>query len=407
VRSVHRLMIVVLLVGFPSLRGRAAEMLTLERTLDIARDRAPALLAAQERIEEARGRLEGASVLLRENPVFEATGGPSYSDRGRSHDLDLDVRQDFEVGGHRRARIEGAKAGVERETASVEDERRRLLRDVAGTFARALGADERRQLLAHTAEVAGELLRTTERRLNAGEVAILDVNAAQIAASRARADVRDAEAQQAERLGQLRALLGLDPREAVVLSGSLRDQPRYELDALLARAMDRPDLRALAAHAREADAEVRLGEARRWPDVGVRIGYRREEGADIPLSGLSLTLPLFVHGQEERAVGSARARQARLALDAAQRATEAEVRAAFEAYQRELEAVDDLERNALPVLDESERLAARSYELGQLSLPDLLLVRREVVEARMAYVTHQTDAAVARFELESRAGTLR
>jgi outer membrane protein TolC len=59
------------------------------------------------------------------------------------------------------------------------------------------------------------------------------------------------------------------------------------------------------------------------------------------------------------------------------------------------------------VLDESERLAVRSYELGQISLPDLLLVRREVAEARMAHVTHQTDAAVARVELESRAGMLR
>jgi cobalt-zinc-cadmium efflux system outer membrane protein len=407
VRSVRRSILVLLLVGSPSARGHAAELLTLERALDIARDRAPALLAAQERIEEARGRLEGASVLLRENPVFEVLGGPSYSDRGRSHDLDLDVRQEFELGGHRRARIEGAQAGVERETAGVENERRQLLREVAVAFGRALGADEWRRLLAHATDVAAELLRTAERRLSAGEVALLDVNAARVAASRARADGRAAEAEQAERLGQLRALLGLEPAETIVLRGSLRHHPSYELDALLARAADRADLRVLAAEVREADAEVRLGEARRWPDVGLRVGYRQEEGADIPLSGLSLTLPLFVHGQEERATGSARARRARLALDAARRATEAEVRAAFEAYQRELEAVDELERNALPVLDESERLAVRSYELGQISLPDLLLVRREVAEARMAHVTHQTDAAVARVELESRAGMLR
>ncbi len=406
-RSVHSSMIVVLLVGSLPLQGHAAEVLTLERALDIARDRAPMLLAAQERIAEARGRLEGASVVLRTNPIFEAVGGPSHSDRGRSHDLDLDLRQDFELGGHRQARIEGAKAGIDRETANVEDERRRVLRDVAVAFERARGADERRRLLAQAAATAAEVLRTAERRLNAGEVAVLDVNAAQVGASRARADMRGVEAEQAERLGQLRALLGLDPERAVVLIGAPGDRPRYELDDLLARAMERPDLRALAAEAREGDAEVRLGAARRWPDVGIRVGYRQEEGADIPLTGLSVALPLFVRGQEERAVGSARARRARLALDAARRAAEAEVRAAFEAYRRELEAVDELERNALPVLDESERLAARSYELGQTSLPALLLVRGQIVEARMAHVAHRTDAAVARIELESRAGTLR
>ena len=400
-RSVHSLMIVVLLVGSLPLRGHAAEVLTLERALDIARDRAPMLLAAQERIAEARGRLEGASVVLRANPIFEAVGGPSHSDRGRSHDLDLDLRQDFELGGHRQARIDGAKAGIDRETANVEDERRRVLRDVAVAFERTRGADERRRLLAQAAATAAEVRRTAERRLNAGEVAVLDVNAAQVGASRARADVCAVEAEQAERLGQLRALLGLDPERAIVLIGAPGDRPRYELDDLLARAMERPDLRALAAEVREGDAEVQLGEARRWPDVGVRVGYRQEEGADIPLSGLSIALPLFVRGQESApsaAHGRAGTARARCRATAA----EAEVRAAF-AYRRELEAVDELERNALPVLGESERLAARSYELGQTSMPALLLVRGQIVEARMAHVAHRTDAAVARIELESRA----
>jgi outer membrane protein TolC len=55
---------------------------------------------------------------------------------------------------------------------------------------------------------------------SAGEGAILDVNATRVGASRALGDVRAAEAKQAERLGQLRALLGLDPQAVVVLSDS-------------------------------------------------------------------------------------------------------------------------------------------------------------------------------------------
>jgi hypothetical protein len=49
---------------------RAQEPLTLEQTLDRARERAPLILAAQDRVEEARGRLLGAKVLLRDNPVL-------------------------------------------------------------------------------------------------------------------------------------------------------------------------------------------------------------------------------------------------------------------------------------------------------------------------------------------------
>ena len=44
--------------------------LSLEQALERARRRAPLILAAQDRIEEARGRLIGARVLLRDNPAL-------------------------------------------------------------------------------------------------------------------------------------------------------------------------------------------------------------------------------------------------------------------------------------------------------------------------------------------------
>jgi hypothetical protein len=44
--------------------------LTYEQALERARTRAPLILAAHDRIEEARGRLLGAKVLLRDNPAW-------------------------------------------------------------------------------------------------------------------------------------------------------------------------------------------------------------------------------------------------------------------------------------------------------------------------------------------------
>jgi outer membrane protein TolC len=58
--------------------------LTLEQALNRARTRAPALRAARARIEEARGRLQGASILLQANPVIEGTVGPRFSNQGRT-----------------------------------------------------------------------------------------------------------------------------------------------------------------------------------------------------------------------------------------------------------------------------------------------------------------------------------
>src|SRR5262249_51237337 len=297
----RKLVLTAVFLGLSSPCARSAELLSLSSALEIAREHAPTVLAARERIAEAQGRLEGASVLLHQNPVVDTAAGPSFSRQGRSTDVDFDVRQSLELAGQRGARTAGAQAGVARATAGVEHDTRRLLHDVAVAFSRGLAAGERSRLRGRAADVAADLVRIAQRRHQNGEVAILDVNAARIAAARARAEARDVEAEQARVFGDLRVLLGLDADDAVELTGSLDDRPRYRLDTLLDATADRPDLRALAAELHEADADRRLGEASRWPEVGVRLGYKREEEANVPLAGVSVTLPRFVHRRGQRA----------------------------------------------------------------------------------------------------------
>lgn len=50
--------------------------MTLAEALERARTRAPYLLAARARVEEARARLIGASVKFRDNPLVDVDAGP-------------------------------------------------------------------------------------------------------------------------------------------------------------------------------------------------------------------------------------------------------------------------------------------------------------------------------------------
>ncbi len=194
----HRLsaaaIIPAIVLLWPLLGTAQENALTLEQTLALARERAPTILSARARIDEARGRLTGASVLLRDNPVVETAVGPRTSERGTFLDTDVGVHQTFELGGRRSARIAGGQAGVDRATAGSDDAARRLLRDVAVTFYRALYAQERLRLAATTEDVAVEVVRIAERRRQAGDVAALDVNLGRTALARARSDRRAAEA---------------------------------------------------------------------------------------------------------------------------------------------------------------------------------------------------------------------
>jgi cobalt-zinc-cadmium efflux system outer membrane protein len=380
--------------------------LTLERALAMARERAPKLLSAGARVEEARGRLAGASLLLRENPVLEGGAGRRYADDGDTLDATAGIRQSFELAGQRRARIAGAEADVERSSAARDDSLRRLLRDVARVFYTGLHAEERLRVATSSEEVAGEVARIAERRHHAEDVPILDVNVSRAALARARAEREAAEAERASVLGDLRILLGMESAEPLELTGDLRARRPFDPPALLARASERADLRALEARLAEAEAGLRLARAEAWPDLGVGARYERDERDDVVLGELSLALPVFDRAQGTRAEANARVRRLRIELEASRRAAAVEVQTALTVHARRVKAVEELEASALPLLDENESLARRSYEAGEMPLAELLLVRRETLDTRREYLERLLEAAVAAVDALASAGAL-
>ena len=390
-------------VLFPSVSFAQESPLTLQDALGIARARAAQVIAATGRVVEARARLFPAARRFRDNPVVEIGGGRRQADKTFT-DYELAVSQGFEPSARRRARVAGAQAAVEAAEAELEDMRRVYLGEAVAAFFRTVAALERSRLSAESVRLTGDLLKTIERRYEMGEITALDLNRARIAAARAQAEQSAAEGERLGLAGDLRALLGLDPGGALSLTGTLRELPAYELEALLAKTAERTDLQALAAETREAEAQALLGEALARPDFALRTGYQREEGADVVSAGIAISLPLFQRGQEEIAVGQARAASLRAQLEARKRAGQAEVRAAFESYRRRVQAVEELERTALPAIEDNQALAQRSFEVGEINLGDLLLIRREILETRLSHLDLTLEARLAAVELETRAG---
>jgi cobalt-zinc-cadmium efflux system outer membrane protein len=165
----------------------------------------------------------------------------------------------------------------------------------------------------------------------------------------------------------------------------------------------RPDLRRRAAQLEQAEAQHRLAQREAWPDVGLGARYEREEGDDSALGVVSLAIPLFDREQGRRAETKARVRRLRLELDAARSAAVVELETAIAVHARRLAAVEEFEARALPLLDENESLARRSYEAGEMGLADLLLVRHETLDARREHLDRLREAALRRGRPRARA----
>jgi cobalt-zinc-cadmium efflux system outer membrane protein len=387
--------------------GAAAQgrSMTLADVLARAREQAPQIVSARLALEETRARLIGASLKQQNNPELDAAIGNRNGPTDRFTDFQFGVAQAFEPGARRSARIEGANAAIAESTANIDDVTRAVLRQSAAAYYRALHANERIKLFNAAFELASSVYSAADRRYRAGDIAVLDVNIARASLARVRAEREGAEATKALALGDLRQLLRLP--DDIAIEGSLGPATPVDLNAALQAASERPDLRALQAGVQEAEAQLRLGTSFSKPEFGVGVRYSHEEGDQIVLGGMTVTLPMFSKGQEQRALGSARATRLRAELDAARTRVQIEVRAAFDAYNRRLAAIRTLEADAIPGLDENEQLTTRSFEVGQLGLPDLLLIRRETLDTRFQYLDALVEAALARIDLDASAGVLR
>jgi len=365
---------------------------------------APALEAARARAAETERAIDAAKVWPH-NPWLRGRLGPRFGPAATTVDGFVAVEQRLELGGQRGARVDAARAGADAGQARLADARRRLLREVSLSFAAALYSGERVEISQANLRLAEAIARVARRRHEVGDVGGLEASVAELALVRARADADRAAVAQGQASGRVAALLGLDPSLHIRCEGDLRalvpvSQAPVEIAA-------RPDLRALQADAKQAQAAERLGDARRVPDFSVGAQYIREGQDDVLRGTLGLTLPIFDRGQGEAAVARARKARSEAELVAASRAAARETLTQREAAVRLTQAELRYEAGGLELLASAERSATQSYEAGAMPLGEVLTVRRELMLARAAYAELRFEAARARIELAASAGDLK
>jgi cobalt-zinc-cadmium efflux system outer membrane protein len=383
----------------------AQTALGLADVLTRAREQAPQIVSARLAVAEAQGRVVGASLRQQFNPEVDFSAANRPTPTARWTELQLGAIQTFEPRGRRAARIATATAQVEQSSISIEETTRTVLRDAALLFYQALFATERLRLLTASVDLASSINEVADRRFRAGDLAVLDVNLARAALARARAQRDAGEAERIAALGDLRALLRVtDP---IAVEGSLTVAPAPDAEALARAVEQRPELRVLDAAIREAEAETGLASTFQKPNYTAGLRYQREEGDHMLFGGLTLTLPVFSKGQEQSAVGTARAARLRAELEGARTRVRVELQAALAANERRAAAARVLETEALPGLDDTDALTTRSFDVGQIGLPDVLVIRRELLDTRIQYLSALLEAALARVEVDAAAGVLR
>jgi outer membrane protein, heavy metal efflux system len=411
-------------------RGGSGITLTLDQAIARARVHAERVAAARVALDDGEARVDFAGRRITSNPSVEAVFGgaanpASSSDTGASGNTtaatEITVTQMFDIGARRTSRIGEAQASIAADRARAGDITRAWVRDAALLFVRAQHTHTRERLLASAEETAAAFLNVAERRYAAGDVAVLDVNVARAALAKARADRRGLAADRIEVTGQLRARLGMTAAEGPIVFEGPLDAAMFSVASSSASApsstpgtqaneaalVDHPALATFRAELTEAEGALAAARASTAPEFGATSKYMRDQGSNVWLGGVTLTLPIANRGRERQSIATARVTRARIALDLEQRAIEQDQRTAMETHRLRVEAAQLLARDALPGLDENDVLARRSYEAGELSLTDSLAIRQQALDMRLAHADRLLDAVSSGIIAQSAAGVLR
>lgn len=267
------------------------------------------------------------------------------------------------------------------------------------------------QLLEAQDALMARQLAVTQRRVETGEAATLELLAANAERARVQAQATRARAQaELRRQSLLRRYPGLaDPadllaaradalaRDAAEPASGAQAAPQSDwVERILD---DNHELERAQARAEQARLQAQRMQLERRPDPTVGVRATRERGGQERVLGVYLSLPLGGAGRAADAQAAlAQADIAEQEFAQTRQRVEAEAwRTASEAEQARATLAQ--QRRALEELEKSARLQARAYALGESPLADLLLAQRGALDARLMAETAALDAMQAHARL--------
>lgn len=390
-------------------------VLTLAQALELS-ERASVNIRQSEASRDALlGDLQDAARPLWNNPRVTAerirrdvpaVGLPA----NRQREWSASIEQTFETAGQQGYRRGAAQARLAEHGAMLEETRRAVRAAVESSFVEVLALQERIATENVALGLIQDAARFVGKRVSAGEDSRLDGNLAQVESVRARNQIGGLEEQLAEARARLAEQLQLPAGALPVASGTLAIAGSwpYTKAALLAGAAQRPLIHALESKEESARHRLSLERAARYPDVTVGLSTSREgpSGGQERLTGLSLSVPLPLFHRNAGAIGRAASDVAQAGIErgAALRNSQADASALWQRLQSISARVESLRTAILPMLEQNQELSRKSLQAGEISIVQLLLVNRQLLDGRKDLIDAEKNLRVTDIALRSAAG---
>jgi cobalt-zinc-cadmium efflux system outer membrane protein len=369
---------------------------TLEELLSMAIEANPTVAIFKANLEASRGEAFSASAYPNPEIDLEGVRGKSLETGESKSEYTLGIGQPIEWPSKRHYRKQAAKASVEATEKELDDFRLQLRAEVKKAFSQLLKDKKILETATENSKIAGELMKTVELKVKAGEAPEFELIKAKVEALRADKDFKRAGNTIVVSKAILNGLLGNTLKDDFDVEGAFKvPERKYELQALLSSAMEKHPLVLRAK--KDAEAKGYTLERERssvFPDVTVKGFFNKEVDKDSYGVGLSVPIPLWYQRKGEIATASAEKTRAEAEVHRTKVELAKSITEEYQNYAIALDQIEVFDKGLLNEAEEALRIAEFSYRQGESGLLDYL-------DAQRVYRSTIIEYYQSLFELES------
>jgi cobalt-zinc-cadmium efflux system outer membrane protein len=378
--------------------ARQIESLTLEQALEMAENLQPQLAEARAMVEAAEGRARQAGAFPNPEAILGAQQLPLSGNAPNEKEYVAGVGQTIPLSGRLGKARQAELLDREVRARGLEVKRRDIRKRVHSAFATALYQEKAYQAQTEIQRNAEKAVATTQARVEAGDALREDLARVEMEQARSKVELQRAESLRQQALVTLASAVGDATMSVKSLDGTL--EATFEiptLETLTASLSAQPESAQAEADVRARNARVDLAQAERIPDVKVELLYHRLEASQQNTIDVGLSIPLPLFNRNQGRLREARAEAA--AAEARSRMTQNELTAKLRESHLQLTAALTSSRTLkTEILSRAETVlkgAEARYAAGDISLADILPVRRDWAAVQLSYLESLRDVMQA------------
>lgn len=376
---------------------------SLRDVLDRVWERATQARVAEARRAEADAGRIGAESLMAGAPALSLAQRDDRFNQNRGvREQELGISVPLWLPGQRSAQLAFAARDAEDSEAAVTATRLALAGELRSVIWLYAGARAEAELVRERLVLAEQLEASVAKREAAGDLARTDLLLAREETLAARGAMAAASTRERQAQERYRLLTGLDELPA-------RIEEPLALAALMPATHPRQRLAEAAAERARAGMQVARESRRDAPELSVGVQQSRDDFASASRNSLriGLTIPFATEGRNAPRIAAANSTLIRAEAEARQTIAELDggQREALAALDNaELAAAAAQERSALAA--ERLQLMQRAFDLGELSLVELMRVRSAANAARLESTQARIALSAAKANMNQAKGIL-